>query len=111
MERNQGDALIERFAGAAIRQPAGSPAAGRAIADGPRADGPRTLLELKDLDKIYDGTAVLHGVNLTVRDGEFMTVLGPSGSGKTTILRLIGGLTEPSRGAILLDGVDISAMR
>jgi spermidine/putrescine transport system ATP-binding protein len=71
---------------------------------------PKTLVELRDVAKRYGGTEVLHGVNLALRDGEFMTVLGPSGSGKTTILRIIGGLIRPSGGAVFLDGVDISAM-
>jgi spermidine/putrescine transport system ATP-binding protein len=71
---------------------------------------PKTLVELRDVAKRYGGVEVLHGVNLALRDGEFMTVLGPSGSGKTTILRIIGGLIRPSSGAVFLEGVDISAM-
>ncbi len=71
---------------------------------------PKTLVELRKVAKSYGGTEVLHDVDLALRDGEFMTVLGPSGSGKTTILRVIGGLVRPSRGAVLLDGADISAM-
>ncbi|HZP20221.1 MAG TPA: ABC transporter ATP-binding protein [Bauldia sp.] len=70
----------------------------------------RTLVELRNVAKSYGGTEVLHGVDLAVQDGEFMTVLGPSGSGKTTILRLIGGLVRPTSGQVLLDGADISAM-
>src|SRR5580765_5483647 len=70
----------------------------------------KTLLELRKVAKSYGGTEVLHAIDLALRDGEFMTVLGPSGSGKTTVLRLIGGLVRPTRGVILLDGVDISAM-
>src|SRR6185295_14412887 len=71
---------------------------------------PKSLLELRSVSKSYGSTAVLHNVDLGVRDGEFITILGPSGSGKTTILRLIGGFTAPSRGEILLDGRDIAAM-
>ena len=70
----------------------------------------KTLVELKDVAKAYGDVAVQHDIDLRLYDGEFMTVLGPSGSGKTTILRLIGGLTPPSRGAVLLDGTDITAM-
>ena len=70
----------------------------------------KTLIALKGVAKTYAGIEVLHAVDLELRDGEFMTVLGPSGSGKTTVLRLIGGLIHPSRGQILLDGADISAM-
>ncbi len=68
------------------------------------------LLELKSVSKSFGATQVLEGVDLAVRDGEFITILGPSGSGKTTILRMIGGFTEPSRGAILLDGQDIAGV-
>src|SRR5260221_6097942 len=68
------------------------------------------LLKLRSVSKAYGATAILHGIDLDVHDGEFITILGPSGSGKTTILRLIGGFTEPTSGEILLDGQDISAM-
>ncbi|MFO1055530.1 MAG: ABC transporter ATP-binding protein [Dongiaceae bacterium] len=69
-----------------------------------------TLIELRGVDKLYDDVQVLRQVDLAVADGEFLTVLGPSGSGKTTVLRLIGGFTQPSRGEILLDGRDISGV-
>ena len=65
-------------------------------------------LQLIALAKRYDQTSVLEGIDLAVEDGEFLTILGPSGSGKTTILRLIGGFTEPSAGQILFDGSDIA---
>jgi spermidine/putrescine transport system ATP-binding protein len=67
-------------------------------------------LQLIAVGKRYDQTTVLKGIDLAVEDGEFLTILGPSGSGKTTILRLIGGFTEPSAGQILFDGVDITAV-
>ena len=68
------------------------------------------LLELRAVSKSFGQTPVLEAIDLAVRDGEFITILGPSGSGKTTILRMIGGFTEPTRGAILLDGRDITAV-
>jgi len=71
------------------------------------ADG-RILLELKGVSKSFGATKVLEQIDLAVRDGEFITILGPSGSGKTTILRMIGGFTQPSAGQILLDGKDIA---
>ena len=67
-------------------------------------------LQLIAVAKRYDQTSVLEGIDLAVEDGEFLTILGPSGSGKTTILRLIGGFTEPSAGQILFDGSDIAAV-
>jgi len=70
----------------------------------------RILLELKSISKSFGPTAVLEGIELAVRDGEFITILGPSGSGKTTILRMIGGFTQTSGGEILLEGRDITGL-
>jgi len=70
----------------------------------------RILLDLKSVSKSYGSVTVLDGVDLAVRDGEFITILGPSGSGKTTILRMIGGFTAPSSGQILLEDSDITAV-
>ena len=69
----------------------------------------RHLLELKSVSKAFGSAVVLENIDLAVRDGEFITILGPSGSGKTTILRMIGGFTWPSGGAIVLDGKNITA--
>src|SRR5690349_5640580 len=66
------------------------------------------LLELKAVSKAYGAVRVLEQIDLAVEDGEFITILGPSGSGKTTILRMIGGFTQPDAGQILLDGKDIA---
>jgi spermidine/putrescine transport system ATP-binding protein len=66
------------------------------------------LLELKGVGKAFGTTRVLEHIDLAVEDGEFITILGPSGSGKTTILRMIGGFTQPDSGVILLDGRDIA---
>jgi putative ABC transport system ATP-binding protein len=52
----------------------------------------------------------LTGVNLEVRDGEFVAVLGPSGAGKTTLVRLLAGLDTPSEGRVLLDGTDLGRL-
>jgi len=73
-------------------------------------------LEVVGVTKRYGATAVLRDVGLTVENGEFMTILGPSGSGKTTILRLIGGFTEPEGqrsgiGALLLGVYDDGKLR
>ena len=59
---------------------------------------------LKNIDKFYGANHVLKNLNLTVNDGEFMTLLGPSGCGKTTTLRVIAGLEKPQSGTIEMDG-------
>ncbi|MFQ9521900.1 MAG: ATP-binding cassette domain-containing protein, partial [Turicibacter sp.] len=48
------------------------------------------LIEIKNLTKEYDGDIVLKGIDLTIHENEFVTLLGPSGCGKTTLLRIIG---------------------
>jgi putative ABC transport system ATP-binding protein len=53
---------------------------------------------------------VLRGVNLTVPQGDFLALMGPSGSGKTTLLNLMGGLDQPSTGAVEVGGVDIAQL-
>ena len=65
------------------------------------------LLELRQIEKRFGDTRVLKGIDLTVEEGEFVTLLGSSGCGKTTTLRIIAGLEEPDRGQVLLEGVDM----
>jgi len=76
---------------------------------------PAPLIELRGIEKTYDGTGVpvraLAGVDLRIERGEFTAVVGPSGSGKTTLLNVIGGLDEASAGAVMIDGVDIAALK
>jgi spermidine/putrescine transport system ATP-binding protein len=67
-------------------------------------------LELRELKKRYGALQVLHPTTLDIADGEFLTLLGPSGSGKTTVLRLIGGFTQPSGGRIAFDGRDVTQL-
>ena len=66
------------------------------------------LIELKGISKSYDGEKVINGMNLYIRDGEFITLLGPSGCGKTTTLRIIGGFETADEGSLYFDGVEIS---
>lgn len=69
-----------------------------------------TLIEFKNIKKVFDDTVVVEDFNLEVKKGEFVTLLGPSGCGKTTMLRLLGGFDLPTEGTILLDGQDISML-
>ena len=60
---------------------------------------------LEHIDKYYGDSHVLKDINLTIEDGDFMTLLGPSGCGKTTTLRVISGLEKPQNGIMTIDGV------
>lgn len=66
------------------------------------------LIELKGLTKNFEDQQVLKGIDLTIYENEFLTLLGPSGCGKTTTLRIIAGFEEPSDGEVLFDGIDIT---
>ncbi len=74
----------------------------------------KNVIELQDIWKIYKMGEVevpaLRGMNLKVKDKEFLTVMGPSGSGKSTALNMIGCLDVPTKGKVLLDGHDISKL-
>lgn len=61
-------------------------------------------LELASVVKTFDKTTIIHGVDLTVSDGEFVVFVGPSGCGKSTLLRIISGLEPASSGDIRIDG-------
>lgn len=64
-------------------------------------------IELIHIDKYYGKNHVLKDLNLTIEDGDFMTLLGPSGCGKTTTLRVIAGLERPEYGNMLMDGKEM----
>jgi ABC-type branched-subunit amino acid transport system ATPase component/MFS family permease len=72
------------------------------------AEGRRKLVVCRDVDVVHDGARVLFGVDLDVVDGEILALLGTNGAGKSTLLRAIAGVQEPSSGAILYDGADIT---
>ena len=61
-------------------------------------------LELANVVKTFDKATIIHGVDLTVSDGEFVVFVGPSGCGKSTLLRIISGLEPASSGDIRIDG-------
>ncbi|MCY3875353.1 MAG: ABC transporter ATP-binding protein [Rhodobacteraceae bacterium] len=74
----------------------------------PRSD--RANLELIGIEKTFGENRVIQGVELSVADGEFLTLLGPSGCGKTTLLRLIAGLTSAEKGMIRIDGEPVDQL-
>ena len=66
------------------------------------------VIELKRITKQFGSVLAVNAVDLTVEDGEFLTLLGPSGCGKSTLLRMIGGFETPSNGSICLMGQDVT---
>jgi multiple sugar transport system ATP-binding protein len=69
-----------------------------------------STVTLRDIRKRYTDTEVIKGVNLDIRDGEFVVFVGPSGCGKSTLLRMIAGLEEISSGTLLIDGQEVNDM-
>jgi putative spermidine/putrescine transport system ATP-binding protein len=65
------------------------------------------FIELREVSKTFGQVTVVEGLNLNVREGEFLSLLGPSGSGKTTILMMLAGFEDASAGDIILDGKKI----
>ena len=69
------------------------------------------LLEVRDAVVHYGRIEALHGVSLTVREGELVTLLGPNGAGKTTLMRALSGLRPLTSGSVWFDGRDITHVK
>lgn len=70
----------------------------------------KTIIEFKQVSKIYNGKAAVDCIDLAIQEGEFITILGTSGSGKTTTLKMINRLIEPSSGKIFFNDKELSAL-
>ncbi len=68
-----------------------------------------TILELKDVKKNYGKKEILKGINLTVQEGEIISVLGPSGCGKSTLLNIIAGILPLNAGQVFVRGKEMSS--
>lgn len=67
------------------------------------------IIEIKNLKKSYENGNIkaLNGIDLTIREGEFVSIIGPSGSGKSTLLNMLGALDIPDSGEIMVAGYDL----
>src|SRR5260221_12867460 len=70
----------------------------------------RMAVELRQVTVRYKGLAALNGIDLSIREGEFFSLLGPSGCGKTTTLNIVGGFIAPDGGDVLIQGRSVGAM-
>ena len=66
------------------------------------------MIQLHDIHKSFGSLQVLKGIDLTINQGEIVSIVGPSGAGKTTLLQIIGTLDRADSGRVLFDGVDVS---
>lgn len=69
------------------------------------------MIEVKNIRKSFGTLEVLKGVDLSVEKGEIVSIIGKSGAGKTTLLQIIGTLDEPDSGSVVIDGVDVFALK
>ena len=74
----------------------------------------KPVISLENVEKVYQMDEVevhaLRGINLSIHEGEFVSIMGPSGSGKSTMLHIIGCLDTPSSGKVFLGGEDVSQL-
>ncbi len=72
------------------------------------------MIQIENLSKTFDGAggrvAALHGINLTIEDGDIYGIIGMSGAGKSTLVRCINLLERPTEGRVVIDGVDMTAL-
>ena len=69
------------------------------------------MIEVKNIRKSFGSLEVLKGVDLTVEKGEIVSIIGKSGAGKTTLLQIIGTLDKPDSGSVVIDGIDVFALK
>ena len=69
------------------------------------------MIEIKNIHKSFGTLEVLKGVDLTVKKGEIVSIIGKSGAGKTTLLQIMGTLDKPNVGSLVINGVDVLALK
>ena len=68
------------------------------------------MIEIKDIKKSFGELEVLHGVSLTISEGEIVSIVGASGAGKTTLLQIVGSLMSADAGEVIIDGVRLGEL-
>ena len=91
--------------GNAITTADGTVVAGAALPAGPAAAGEDLVVQVRGLRRVFGTRAVLDGIDLSLRAGDFIALLGPSGTGKTTLLRILAGLDTADAGQVLVPRV------
>lgn len=69
------------------------------------------MIEVKGITKSFGSLQVLKGIDLSIEQGEVVSIVGPSGSGKTTLLQIMGTLDSPDSGTVMIDGKDVTRMK
>ena len=69
------------------------------------------MIRVEDIHKSFGSLEVLKGVDLEIQKGEIVSIIGKSGAGKTTLLQIIGTLDRPDSGSVVIDGVDVFALK
>ena len=70
-----------------------------------------TLIEAKNIHKSFGDLEVLKGISMSVHRGEIVSIIGKSGAGKSTLLQIIGTLDKPTKGQVIIDGIDIASLK
>src|SRR5690606_16136122 len=65
------------------------------------------MIKIIDIHKAYQSLEVLKGVDLTIKDGEILSIVGSSGAGKTTLLQIVGTLEKPTKGRVVFNDTDV----
>ncbi|MGE8487439.1 MAG: ATP-binding cassette domain-containing protein, partial [Paraburkholderia nemoris] len=71
----------------------------------------QTLLDVRGVTRRFGGLTAVNGVDLSIAEGELVSVIGPNGAGKSTLFNLITGLDTPDAGSVQFDGRDITGVR
>lgn len=69
------------------------------------------MIQLENITKSFDNLQVLRGIDLSIGQGEIVSIVGPSGAGKTTLLQIMGTLDRPDTGKVLISGTQVSQMK